>query len=301
MIVSVVIPTHDRCDLLPRAIKSVQSQTFQDFEIIIVSDGSTDGTDELMKKLSEEDSRINYISYHPGHNGNYARNTGIKAAKGEYIAFLDDDDEWMPSKLEKQLRLFRSNEKMALAYTGVSVIYVNEKINYSFLPKNEGNLSRTILLGNCIGSTSTVMVRKSVFEKSGGFDSDLAALQDFDLWIRICQQGEVGAVSEELINYYNYRGSKQVSAVTSKYEKAFEYINHKYKELFDTLNESEQKTKQIGEYTLLGNKAMRNSDKKTARFYYKKVLKTSKSPKHLIYYILGFTNYEFILKLRKLL
>lgn len=301
MIVSVVIPTHNRCDLLPRAIRSVLNQTFKDFEIIVVSDGSTDGTDELMESLSQEDSRIKYISYHPGHNGNYARNTGIKAAKGEFVAFLDDDDEWLTTKLEKQLELFRKNEKIVLVYTGVKVIYVDEKINYSFLPKNEGNLSRTILLGNCIGSTSTVMVRKSVFEKSGVFDPDLAALQDFDLWIRVCQQGEVGVVSEELINYYNYRSSNQVSAVTPKYENAFEYINHKYKELFDNLNNRELVTKQIDEYTILGNKAMRNNDKKTARFYYKKLLEISKSPKYLIFYILGFTSYEFILKLRKLL
>lgn len=299
--ISVVIPTHNRADLLPRAIESAQKQTYRDIEIIVVSDGSTDDTDSVVEKIKAEDNRIKYCPYSPGHGGNYARNYGVEQAGGEYVAFLDDDDEWLPTKLEKQLNLFEADSNMVLAYTGVNVIYVNEKINYSFIPKDQGDLSRKVLLGNCIGSTSTAMVKKSVFEKSGVFDNDLDALQDFDLWIRVVQHGTVGVVSEELINYYNYRGTKQVSAVTSKYERAFDYINNKYKDMFASLSEKEAKQKRISEYTLLGNKAIRNRDGKTARRYYKKLLRTQFSPKHLIFYLLGFTNYELILRLRNLI
>ena len=298
--ISVVIPTHNRADLLPRAIHSVQNQTIGDIEIIVVSDGSTDNTEGIVNDIQAKDGRVRFEQYHPGRGGNYARNEGIRLSKGEYVAFLDDDDEWMPAKLEKQLFLFNQNARMVLAYTGVNVIYVNEKTNYSFLPKDQGDLSKKILQGNCIGSTSTAMVKKSVFEKSGVFDNNLGALQDFDLWIRICQHGEVGVVSEELINYYNYRGTKQVSAITAKYEKAYSYINEKYKDLIKELSDSENVTRLINEYTLLGNKAMRNNDKKTARSYYKRVLTISRKPKLIVYYLLGFTNYEFILKLRNL-
>ena len=98
--ISVIIPTHNRADLLPRAIKSVQDQTRAVDEIIVVSDGSTDNTEETVKKIAEQDSRIQLIAYYPGHNGNYARNRGIEAATGEFIAFLDDDDEWLPRKTE---------------------------------------------------------------------------------------------------------------------------------------------------------------------------------------------------------
>lgn len=299
--ISVVIPTHNRADLLPRAIESAQKQTYKDIEIIVVSDGSTDDTDSVVEKIKAEDNRIKYCPYSPGHGGNYARNYGVEQAGGEYVAFLDDDDEWLPTKLEKQLNLFEADSNMVLAYTGVNVIYVNENINYSFIPKDQGDLSRKVLLGNCIGSTSTAMVKKSVFEKSGVFDNDIDALQDFDLWIRVVQHGTVGVVSEELINYYNYRGTKQVSAVTSKYERAFDYINNKYKGMFASLSEKEAKQKRISEYTLLGNKAMRNRDGKTARRYYKKLLRTQFSPKHLLFYLLGFTNYELILRLRNLI
>lgn len=298
--VSVVIPTHNRADLLPRAINSVLAQTEQDFEVIVVSDGSTDDTEKVVKEIQNKDNRVQFEHYSPGKGGNFARNEGIRLSQGVYVAFLDDDDEWVPNKLEKQLALMEQNSKMVLCYTGVHVIYVNEKIEYSFLPKHEGDLSRVILLDNCIGSTSTPMVRKSVFEESGVFDNDLAALQDFDLWIRITQYGEVGVVKEELINYYNYRGTKQVSAVTAKYENAFAYINNKYKDLFAQMTESEKTTKLVNEYILLGNKAMRNNEKKKARSYYKKVLKSKFSLKNMVFYILGFTNYEFILRLRNL-
>ncbi len=298
--VSVVIPTHNREDLLPRAINSVISQKMQDFEVIVVSDGSTDDTEVVVKKIQGRDNRVRFEHYHPSKGGNFARNEGIRLSKGEYVAFLDDDDEWLPSKLDKQLSLMEQNPKMVLCYTGVHVIYVNEKIEYSFLPKYEGDLSRVILLDNCIGSTSTPMIRKSVFEKSGVFDNDLSALQDFDLWIRITQCGEIGAVKEELINYYNYRGTKQVSAITAKYEHAFAYINKKYKNLFDKLSETDKKTKLINEYILLGNKSMRNNEKKKAREYYKKVLGTNFSIKNLVFYVLSYTSYDFILRLRNL-
>ena len=100
--ISVIIPTHNRADILPRAIKSIQNQTRSVDEIIVVSDGSTDNTDEVVKEFAAKDDRIQLIEYHPGHNGNYARNKGLEAATGQFIAFLDDDDEWLPRKTELQ-------------------------------------------------------------------------------------------------------------------------------------------------------------------------------------------------------
>ena len=185
--ISVVIPTHNRVDLLPRAIRSVQNQTYKDIEIIVVSDGSTDGTDNLMEELSKKDPRIKYISYHPGHNGNYARNQGIMAAHGEYVAFLDDDDEWLPSKLEEQLKIMESDPEIGLVYTGTHSVYVDDGIEYDSYPIYQGDMSKQILYSNYIGSTTTVMLRRQIFEKSGLFDEELPAIQDYDLWIRVCQ------------------------------------------------------------------------------------------------------------------
>lgn len=295
--VSVIIPTHNRCDLLQRAIKSVQMQTYTDLEIIIVSDGSTDKTKEIVTDMADIDKRIRFIEYHPAKGGNTARNTGIQAAKGEYVAFLDDDDEWKKEKIEKQIAVMQSDKAIGLVYTGVHIIYVNEGISYNTKARDEGNLQKRILLDNCIGTTSTVMVKKELFEKTGMFDVNLRALQDFDLWIRVCQNCQVGIVPEEMIEYYNYTGSKQVSALTQKYIDSFTYINEKYADLFASLSKEEQREKKNNEYLLLINKSMRNSDGKLARKYALKLLKNGKI-KAIAFYVLSFCKYKTVLKVR---
>ncbi len=298
-LVSCVIPTHNRADLLPRAIKSIQNQTYKNLEIIIVSDGSTDNTAKVMKALCETDARIKFIDYPSAQGGNFARNIGIEKARGELIAFLDDDDEWLPEKIEKQIQLI--NDEVGLVYTGVKIIYVNEKIEYTFISKKKGDLSKEILLDNCIGTTSAVMIKKELLEKAGMFDNKLKALQDFDLWIRVCQLCKVDVVEEELIYYYNYTGKVQVSATTQKYVDSFDYINNKYKKLFNHLNLEKAKEKKRNEYMLLANKAMRNGDKKLTRKYIGMALKNGFSKNAIAYWGLSFTNFRIVLKIRKLL
>lgn len=296
--ISVVIPTHNRCDLVGRSIDSVLHQTYNDIEVIVVSDGSTDDTDVVVSKYENSDHRVKYVSYTPAKGGNYARNLGISHSTGEYVAFLDDDDTWFPEKLEKQLKVMEENPLVGLVYTGCHVIYVNEKVEYRSIPQKSGDLLHDLLLDNVVGSTSTVLVRKTIFEQSGVFDEKLGALQDYDLWIRIAKYAQIGVVSEELINYFNYRGGKQVSALTSKYEAAFDYINSKYKNEIAGLSEKDYKIKMQHQYFLLGNKAMRNNDNATARRYFRKLLKISFSKKGFIYYLLTFTNFKVVLKLR---
>lgn len=296
--VSVVIPTHNRSDLLPRAIKSVQEQIYSDLEIIVVSDGSTDDTKAVVEGISKKDSRVRFIEYHPARGGNIARNTGIEAAQGEYVAFLDDDDEWLPEKLTKQVAVMESDSKIGLVYTGVHIIYVNEKISYASKSCEAGEMSKKILFDNYIGTTSTVMLKKSLISQTGMFDENLRALQDYDLWIRFCQHCKVGVVAEELINYYNYTNSKQISALTQKYIDSFEYINSKYHDLYETLTPEEIKAKKNNEYTLLINKAMRNGNGKLARQYAKALRKNGNLKKALVFYCLSFLKYKTVLKIR---
>ena len=132
--ISVIIPTHNRADILPRAIRSIQNQTRPVDEIIVVSDGSTDNTEEVVKELAEKDSRIRLIAYHPGHNGNYARNKGLEAASGEFIAFLDDDDEWLPRKTELQMAFFEKEPEVGLVYSSQNCIYTDSGITYQTQP-----------------------------------------------------------------------------------------------------------------------------------------------------------------------
>lgn len=297
--VSVVIPTHNRADLIERAVKSVLNQTYKEFEIIIVSDGSTDNTDEVVERLKNVDGRIRYISYSPGKGGNAARNTGIKEANYEYIAFLDDDDEWLPDKLEKQVEVLENDSRIGLVCTGVNIIYVDECISYESRPKVRGDLSKKILIKNYIGTTSTVLVKKKVLSKAGVFDIDLKARQDYDLWIRIAQHTNVGVVSEPCVNYYNNLGNNQISHQTQKYEEATDYIRDKYKDLYNNLDLEASNQYYINSYLELVNRGMRNNDKKTAKKYAKLAMKKKLNIKTIGFFIMTRLNYRIVLYLRK--
>lgn len=296
--VSVIITTHNRCNLLERAIQSVLNQIYKDFELIVVADGCTDGTDSLMKKY-ESEKRIQYIHYSPAKGGNYARNKGVKNSCGEFIAFLDDDDEWLPEKLELQVAKIREDPECVLVYTGVRVVYVDECIEYSSIPKVNGDLSKVLLFNNIIGSTSTPLIKKSVLDDSGLFDEQLDALQDYDLWLRISEFGKVFVIPKEMVNYYNYTTGKQVSAVTDRYVDAIAYINKKYSKRINNLSPEEKVIKESCEYYLLANKAMRNNNKTLSRSYFIKALRLKFSIKYLVYYIFTFTNYKTLLKFRR--
>ena len=116
--VSIILPTYNRAYIIEKGINSLLNQTYQDFEIIIVDDGSTDNTEEIIKKLQEKDKRIKYIKLKTNKGAATARNIGIKAARGEYIAFQDSDDEWMHEKLEKQVKVLDTSSKEVVVYTG---------------------------------------------------------------------------------------------------------------------------------------------------------------------------------------
>lgn len=296
--VSAIITTHNRVDLLGRAIYSVLNQTYKELELIVVSDGSTDGTDEFMKQY-ESNNRVNYISYHPGRGGNYARNTGIKAAKGEYVAFLDDDDEWLSTKIEEQVEVMESDLQIGLVYTGTHSVFVDDGISYDSKPTANGDLSKEILLYNMIGSTTTVMVRKTVLEGSGLFDESLGAMQDYDLWVRICQIAKVGVVSTPLVNYYNYVSTGQISANLEKYELAYETLNAKYERLLsEKLAVSELKQKLASQKRALAMKALRNGNGVEARAYFKKSLRCNLELRTILFYLLSFFGHKAMLKIR---
>lgn len=271
--VSVIIPTHNRMNLIERAVKSVLNQSYSGIEIIVVSDGSEDDTDSVMEKLCEEDSRIKYISYHPAKGANVARNVGIDNAKYEYVAFLDDDDEWLADKLDKQLALFSENEEIGLVCTGYNSIFVSEGTSSVFIPPAPFDSSREILLGNCIGSTTTVMIKKDLFSQCGKFDSKLQAMQDYDLWTRLCQVTKVGVVKEPCVNYYNYSVNNQISQHTERYIAAGQYIDKKYEGLYNQLSSKEHRTKKNRRLIGISKKGIRNGQPKLARKYALKALR----------------------------
>ena len=298
--ISVVIPTHNRSDVLPRAIKSIQTQTYKVDEIIVVSDGSTDDTEEVVSSLMADDPRIHFINYYPGINGNYARNKGIEFASGDIIGFLDDDDEWLPHKVKKQMEVFHSDPSIGLVYSGQNCIFEDLKICYQTKPSWKGDLSHRIFVHNDIGTTSQVMIRSSILKQTGLFDEKLSALQDYDLWIRCCQITKVGFVYEPCINYYNSIGRKQVSGNTDKFLSSMETILEKYKNIIGEFDENYQKEVYAGRKISIAQRNLRNNDGKNARKYLKESWKIRPSKKVILMYIGSFFSYKTILKVRSL-
>ena len=201
-LVSVVIPTRNRAGFLPIALRSVLDQTFQDFEIIVVDDASTDGTAELRQEF--HDARIRWLRHDRRRGGAAARNTGIGHSTGEYIAFLDDDDEWYPDKLARQMEvMLKSHPQVGGVYTGYVVVDRNSgRVCRRKIPSQRGNLQQKLLEDNPIGGTSSMLLKRSCLEKVGLFDENLPSFQDRDLWIRISREFHFDYVQEPMLNYF---------------------------------------------------------------------------------------------------
>ena len=147
--VSVILPTYNRAQLIAQAIQSVLDQTYQDFELIIVDDGSKDETEEVVNSFDDE--RIRYARHEENKGANAARNTGIAMARGEYIAFQDSDDKWLPEKLERQMRIFLiTSTDIGVVYTGCWRVEGTQKTYFPSpnIKQKEGNLHNQLLKGN---------------------------------------------------------------------------------------------------------------------------------------------------------
>jgi glycosyltransferase involved in cell wall biosynthesis len=207
--VSVVIPTYNRAELLQQAIDSVLAQTFADFEVIVVDDASTDETGAVATAI--DDDRIRYIRHEQNRHGAAARNTGIEAARGEYVAFLDDDDEWYPEKLAKQVAVMEdSPADVALVYCWAEVYDGDERINVR-RPDLAGDIFEQTLTGNPIGATSTLLLRTDALVDIGGFDESLHRGQDSDLIRRVSHRYAVDFAAAVLVKYRWQHDGEQIT------------------------------------------------------------------------------------------
>jgi glycosyltransferase involved in cell wall biosynthesis len=200
--VSVIIPTYNRAGFLGGAIKSVLDQSFKDLEIIVVDDCSGDNTTALMETLRR--AEIRYLRHDRRLGSAAARNTGIHHSRGEYVAFLDDDDEWYPEKLGRQMSaLLASPPDVGGIYTGYFVVDRNDgQVRGQIVPTERGDLYEALLAGNCIGSSSAMLLRRSCFDKVGIFDERLPSFQDYDLWLRIARKYQFDCIRQPLLKYF---------------------------------------------------------------------------------------------------
>jgi glycosyltransferase involved in cell wall biosynthesis len=212
-ILSVVILTYRCAQYLPEAIESVLAQTYRDFEIIVVDDGSTDNTQEVLARYGDQIRVIRQSNQ----GSAAARNAGILTARGEYIAFLDADDVWLPKKLEKQVSLIEERPEVGWVYSDHRQFDESGLRASSFFEQNglrpppEGWILRK-LVWDCITSTITVLARASCFREVGLFHTSLPRGQDYDMWLRLAGRFPVGCLDEVLALYREH--SAQVTSRT---------------------------------------------------------------------------------------
>lgn len=241
-LVSAVITTHNRLELLKRAIDSVMEQTYSNIECIVVSDNSTDGTNEYCE--SRKGIRLIAIPKHESRGGNYARNLGIKAANGEYIAFLDDDDYWLPEKTEMQMDLIEA-KKCEMVSCLRDLEYVmpdgNVQIAHNIFPAVfDGDMSK-IILYQIYTTTTLMLVKKQALLDIGLFDEDLKFWQEYELCIRLAQRAPFFCHNKSLAVYRIDKCDK--GRLTNKYrewKKAVSYIRQKHVHLYKELNHLER-------------------------------------------------------------
>ena len=298
VLLSVIIPTHNRCDLIMRAINSVLNQTIESIEVIVVSDGSTDETDTILKTSVKKDNRIKYLSYTPARGANYARNYGASIAQGEFIAFLDDDDAWHYDKAEKQLEIFRKDINVGAVTCGFHFIYVNQNTETNYIPRPEYDSSKSILMKNIIGGTPAVMLKKEIFDKAGCFDINMPALQDYDMWIRVSQISKIGVVSEPLIDVYDYFDVHKISNNTIRYIQAYSLIENKYQKEISSLTIKENNIRIKNFSNLIAKKGLRNNNISIAVKYAFKALKVNVNLESFIVIIMSFIPYNWVLKMK---
>ena len=198
-LISVILPTRNRAHSLLAALASVLQQTWRNLEVLVVDDASTDGTAEVLQDVT--DPRVRYVRLEQPHGASGARNAGIAAAQGEWIAFQDSDDLWLPDKLRQQ-------QECAAAHPGGVGVYTSywrdDGQSRETLPHPgpglDGDVLARLTRGNFI-TTQTLMVRADVLHRLGGFDPEFLALNDWDLVLRLAQLGPIHWVPEPLVEY----------------------------------------------------------------------------------------------------
>ena len=210
MLVSVIVPTYNRASLILRAVHSVLNQTYSDLECIVVDDCSTDNTKQVIESI--DDNRLVYLRHDVNKHASAARNTGIRQANGQLIAFLDSDDEWLPEKLAKQVQLIQSlPEKIGMVYCWMDYYDENFKVIKEHHPTLKGRVFSYLLDKQALGACSTLLVRPEVVKAVGGFDESLPRGNDGDFIRRVCLEYEVDFIPEMLVKYHIGHSGKRIS------------------------------------------------------------------------------------------
>jgi glycosyltransferase involved in cell wall biosynthesis len=214
-LVSVILPTRDRLELLRRAVASVRAQTEPRFELIVVDDACSDDTPAFLQQLAVADPRIRMVRNTVPSGGGGARNAGIRLSRAQWVAFIDDDDEWLPHKLERQLQTLQSNRAAVACSCGYLVRSTSGTSKVMAVRAN--TTVQELLTNNWLGGASTCVCSSEALRDIGGFDPGLRAGQDLDLWVRLRQRAEVAVCAETLVIHRAHAGPRITTDTQSQY------------------------------------------------------------------------------------
>lgn len=268
--VSVIIPTYKANQNLHRAIRSVLNQSYADYEILVIDDNDPESesrkiTESLMECYADEE-RVRYIKHEKNMNGAFARNTGLNAARGELICFLDDDDFYLKNRIDDSVKYLDNHDVDGVCF-GVAV-FMNDRLNYIF--QQCGKVSPEYLLMNRdIGSGSNIFVRKNAIEKIKGFDTRFSRFQDIEFMLRLCQNSDICFDNKILVIKDNSLGA---NATYEKVSSATDFFLESFAREIRLLKETDRKVFYDSLYRWLLTKAKKDGNKKEIHRYARRVI-----------------------------
>lgn len=194
--ITAIIPTHNRASWLRESVESVLNQSYQDFELVVVDDGSTDQTPEILSAYAQQ---CQVLTHSQNQGVSAARNTAIRQTDSDWVAFLDSDDQWLPQKLERQMQMIGMNPEICVNFTDEIWIRNGKRVN----PKKKHEKKQGWIfqpsLSLCLMAPSTILIRRDVLEVTGLFDETLPVCEDYDLWLKITARFPVHLLNEKLM------------------------------------------------------------------------------------------------------
>lgn len=254
--ISVIIPTKDRPEMLPRSVASIWSQTVLPQEIIIINDASTVDYERVIEKLQKNSPLpIVYKRIEQSLGPSNTRNTGVGLARGDILMFLDDDDVWLPNKIANQLQILKQNPEVGLVYAARQAVDETGNLLFQINPKFAGNIYREMLQKNHVGITSSVAVKRDLFLQAGGFDVEIPVREDYELWLRLSQVTAIAFDPEATVKWtVHSQPRKQTSSKPEVYERAVKRILQKYQPDINALPFKQARLAYASHYTLIADK-----------------------------------------------
>ena len=285
--ISVIIPSYNREDTIERSIQSVLNQTYSNFEIIVVDDGSTDNTEKIVTDL--KDSRISYYKNVTNIGACGSRNFGIKMAKGDYIAFQDSDDEWLPEKLKEQINFLIKIDCDLVFCSMERLLGKNKEVYPPYTPDNKSDLFKQLLYENCT-STQTLLGKKKVF-KNIKFNEKMPRFQDWELMLRISPVYSVKHLNRVLVKSYIQNDSISLNSESAISALKIIYDIHK-----DSIVAN--KNINIGFNTKIAEYMLANGS--NPKKYYRKACKLNFSIKLFLFYLIcSFSLHKLLFKVKQ--